>query len=136
MSNSESVGDRLAPHRHSVHGNGARFRAAIKADTTAGAALPRVLRRMHAVGAQLSRQLETLRRAGLHAQPTSFALFAVDVNLAAYERCHIHLALFWAACGRCNHLVVSQYSYSSSLNLGWAISISFWALSRIDLPCR
>src|SRR5689334_8423511 len=97
----------LLGSRQSVHGDGARLGAAVEADAAAGAVLAGVARRMHAVRAQLRRQLQALGRAGIYAQPAALALLNVNRDFAT--RCHVHLAAAIAA-GRCNHLVRSQYS--------------------------
>src|SRR5579859_386660 len=121
-----------------VHRDGSRLWTAVEADAASSAIVPGIARRMHAVMAQLRSQLQALGRARFHAQPASFALIHVDRDIAARLARHfLHLGIaVFDACGACSHFVFSQYAYSSARNLGWAISISALARSRIDLPCR
>jgi hypothetical protein len=65
------------------HGDGAWLRAAVEADAASGAIVAGVVRRMHAVTIQLGSQLETFRRAGLDAEPATFALLYVNGHIAA-----------------------------------------------------
>src|SRR5438105_6796295 len=117
--------------------DGARLWATVEANAAARAVVAATAGRLHPVGAQFGRPLQALRRAGLHARPASFALLCADGDLPTCFSRHVHLAVAVCAMGgRCNHFVVSQYWYSSSRNLGWAISINDFARSRIDLPCR
>src|SRR5512142_2066031 len=101
------------------HRNGPGLWTAVEANAAAGATLSGVAGGMHAVGTQLRGQFQALGRAGLDAQPASFALFYVDGDLTARLCRHVHLATeFASTSGRCSHFVCSQYAYNSSRNLG------------------
>src|SRR5438445_183931 len=83
--------DQLKRRQQAENCDGSRLRAAIEADAAAGAPLAGKACGMHAIGAQLGHQFETLGWARLHTQPTSFALFHVDRDSTARLR-HVHLA--------------------------------------------
>src|SRR5271167_859415 len=63
--------------------NRSRLRAAIEADSTPGAVMARVMRRMSPVNIQFRPEFQALRRARFHAQPASFTFFDIDRNLTA-----------------------------------------------------
>src|SRR5215469_2744423 len=94
--------------RETIHGDRAGLRAAIEADTAAGAAVAGIDGGMYAVSVQLRAKLQAFRRTGLNAQSAAFALLDVDQDVASWC-CHIHLVVS-VACGRCSHLVCSQYA--------------------------
>src|SRR5438876_5771991 len=74
--------------RQAIDGNCAWLRAAIEADAASGAVFTGVVRGMNAVCAQLRQQNQAFRRAGLHAQPASFAFIHVYGNIPACLRWH------------------------------------------------
>src|SRR5262249_31308411 len=98
--------------------DGAGFRAAVEADPAPGAVRACIACGMNSIGAQLRRQFQTLGWAALHAQSAAFALFHIDRDFTARWPWHVHLVTAFILCGRCSHLVFSQYSYSSSRNFG------------------
>jgi len=55
-----------------------RLRTAVKTNSATGAAFARIARGMHAVAAQFGGEFQAFRRAGLDAEPASFALFNID----------------------------------------------------------
>src|SRR5208283_1411800 len=80
---------RLCFRLDAVHGNRARFRAAIKTDAATRAVPPGVARGMKPVGIQLRRQLQALGWTGLHAEPASLAFLDIDCDLTARWACHV-----------------------------------------------
>jgi len=128
---------RLAGRRQPVHHDGARLRAAVEANSAAGAVMSGVARGMHSQRAQLGLQLQTSRRTALDTKSAPLALLHINCDFPSCWPCHgSHLVAASLAIGRCNHLVFSQYAYSSSRNWGWAISINALARSRMLLPWR
>src|SRR5579859_132339 len=71
-------GDHLCFRLDAIDGNRARFRAAVKTDSTTGAVVPRVARRMVAVGVQRRLQFHALGRTGLDTQPAALTLLDID----------------------------------------------------------
>src|SRR5271166_3527572 len=71
-----------------VDNDGSGLRAAVEACPAAGAVLAGVLRRMHAVLAQLGGQEQALGRARLDAQAAPLAFFRIDDYITARLRCH------------------------------------------------
>src|SRR5271169_1191820 len=135
--------DRFGGRDEPVDDDGPGLRTAVETDAASGAVVAGITRRMHPVGTQFRGKLQAFGRAGFHAQPASFALLDINRDIAACWTRHIsppplpHLVTaVCAACGCCNHLVFSQYSYSSLRKSGCAISMSALARSRMDLPCR
>src|SRR5579859_3543928 len=86
-----SFRNRFGWYWHTIHSDRARLRAAVEANAAAGA-VSGVVRRMDAIGAQLLREHQTLRRTGLNAEPAALALLNVDDDVASRLTCHVHLA--------------------------------------------
>src|SRR5579862_2019260 len=78
----------LGRRDQAIDGDGTRLGAAVKADATSGAVVTCVVRRVHAVVAQLRSKFQAFGRTGLDTQPASFALLDVDGDVAA--RCSGH----------------------------------------------
>src|SRR5208282_2763687 len=74
---------------HPVHNDGPRLGTAIEADAASRAAFAEVLRRMHAVSAQVGRQGQAFGRARLHAQPAALALLDADNHSSPRLTCHV-----------------------------------------------
>src|ERR1039457_7238345 len=62
---------------------------AVETDAAARAVVACIARRMHPVRAQFRGKLQAFRRARLHTQPASFALFDIDRYIAACWACHV-----------------------------------------------
>src|SRR5262249_32596014 len=85
-----------------------RLRAAVETNAAPGASVPDIASGMDAVSVQALFKFQAIGRTRLHAQAAALALFPFEGDFAAIFR-HIHLVTVWAASGRCNHLVCSQY---------------------------
>src|SRR5271167_2327164 len=91
--------DGLLRKSEAIDDDGSGLRATIEAGPTGGAFLASVLRRMHAVFAQLGRQEQALGRARLNAQATALAFFWIDGYVTARLRCHsLHSLLLHLCC--------------------------------------
>src|SRR5208283_4272839 len=80
--------DRFRRRNQPVDNNGSGLRAAVEAGPAAGAVLTGVLRRMHAVLAQLRRQEQALGRARLDTQAAPLTLFRIDDYVTTRLRYH------------------------------------------------
>jgi hypothetical protein len=75
--------NRFGRRRQPVYGQRARLRAAVEADAASSAIVTGVTRPVHAVAIQLRSEFEAFGRAGLDAEPATFALLQIDGHIAA-----------------------------------------------------
>src|SRR5579863_1452399 len=69
-----------------------RLRTAIETNAASGAVVTAIACRMHSVGTQFRSKLQAFWRAGLDAQPASFALFDINRDIAARLASHAFLS--------------------------------------------
>src|SRR5215467_5586887 len=78
----------LGRSRESIHLDRSRLRTAVETNAASGAIMSGITRGMNAVMAEFRRKLEALERAGLDAEPASFALFDIHYDFAARRTGH------------------------------------------------
>ena len=74
-------------HHHAIDGDGARFRAAVEADTAPVQPIAYVMRRVHAVIDSVPSPSQHFGRAGLDTEAAALALVVADFNISSC--CHL-----------------------------------------------
>src|SRR5512143_2110348 len=101
-----------------IDGDRARLRAAVEANTAAGAGVTFVCSRVNAIRVQVGGKFQDFRGTGLDAETAALAFFLVDLYITTWLIRHFYLAVTSATALRSVQRMRSQCSLSSSRNLG------------------